>query len=148
MTATVDFLLNIIPSSVVDAFAKGDILQVLLFAVLFGFALHALGGRDTVVFKFIDQTSHMLFRIVGTSCGWRPSARSARWPSPSASTASARSRRWAADGHLYATCLIFVFLVLGTIAARGLSIWRFTKYIREELLIVLGTTSSERCCRA
>src|SRR6266581_1460120 len=64
-TGTVDFLLNIIPTSVVDAFAKGDILQVLLFAMLFGFALSALGERGKSVYRFIDQISHTLFGIVG-----------------------------------------------------------------------------------
>ncbi len=63
--STVDFLLNVIPSSVVDAFAKGEILQVLLFSVLFGFALHSFGGRGTLVFDWIEKSSHVLFGIVG-----------------------------------------------------------------------------------
>ncbi len=65
MQSTIDFLLNIIPTTVVDAFAKGEILQVLLFAVLFGFALHGFGGRGTLVFDFIEKFSHVLFVIVG-----------------------------------------------------------------------------------
>ena len=65
MQGTVDFLLNVIPSSVIDAFAKGEILQVLLFSVLFGFALHKFGGRGTMVFDMIEKTSHVLFDIVG-----------------------------------------------------------------------------------
>ena len=65
MPSTTDFLLNIIPNTVVDAFAKGEILQVLLFAVLFGFALHKFGGRGTLVFDLIEKTSHVLFSIVG-----------------------------------------------------------------------------------
>lgn len=65
MQTTTDFLLNIIPSTVFDAFAKGDILQVLLFALLFGFALHKFGGRGTLVFDFIEKSSHVLFSIVG-----------------------------------------------------------------------------------
>ncbi len=60
-----DFLLNVIPSSVVDAFAKGEILQVLLFAVLFGFALHKFGGRGSLLFDLIERVSHVLFQIVG-----------------------------------------------------------------------------------
>src|SRR5262249_30611072 len=55
MPGVVDFLLNVIPATLVDAFAKGDILQVLLVSVLFGFALHAVGGRETVVYEFIDR---------------------------------------------------------------------------------------------
>src|SRR5215471_17463891 len=65
MQGTVEFLLNIIPSTVVDAFAKGEILQVLLFSVMFGFALHKFGGRGTLVFDMIEKTSHVLFSIVG-----------------------------------------------------------------------------------
>ena len=65
MKSTTDFLLDIIPNSVVDAFAKGDILQVLLFAVFFGFALHAVGERGKLVFQVIDKVSHVLFQIVG-----------------------------------------------------------------------------------
>jgi aerobic C4-dicarboxylate transport protein len=60
-----EFLLNIIPTSVVDAFAKGDILQVLLFSILFGFALQRFGGRQNMVFTFIERLSHVLFAIVG-----------------------------------------------------------------------------------
>ncbi len=60
-----DFLLNVIPTSVVDAFAKGEILQVLLFAVLFGFALHKFGGRGSILFDLIERVSHVLFQIVG-----------------------------------------------------------------------------------
>src|SRR6476660_1140577 len=63
--STIDFILNIIPTTVVDAFAKGDILEVLFFAVLFGFALHALGAKESLVFRVIEQTSSVLFRIVG-----------------------------------------------------------------------------------
>src|SRR5205814_4519867 len=65
LQSTTDFLLNVIPTSVVDAFAKGEILQVLLFAVLFGFALHKFGGKGSMVFQLIEKTSHMLFQIVG-----------------------------------------------------------------------------------
>ena len=67
MQTTVGFLLDVIPSTVVDAFAKGEILQVLLFAVLFGFALHRFGGRGTLVFDMIEKTSHVLFTIVASS---------------------------------------------------------------------------------
>ena len=65
MQGTVDFLLAIIPTTVIDAFAKGEILQVLLFSVLFGFALHRFGGRGTLVFDWIEKSSHVLFVIVG-----------------------------------------------------------------------------------
>src|SRR5690242_7876435 len=65
MQTTTEFLLNVIPSTVVDAFARGEILQVLLFAILFGFALHALGARGRLVFDFIDKLSHAFFGVVG-----------------------------------------------------------------------------------
>src|SRR5205809_2850766 len=65
MQSTTEFLLNVIPSSVMDAFAKNEILQVLLFSVLFGFALHQFGGRGTLVFDYIEKISHVLFVIVG-----------------------------------------------------------------------------------
>src|SRR5260370_22203192 len=65
MQSTTEFLLNVIPNTVVDAFAKGEILQVLLFSVLFGFALHAFGAKGKPVFELIDKLSHILFGIVG-----------------------------------------------------------------------------------
>src|SRR4030095_2113229 len=65
MQAACDFLLAVIPTTVVDAFAKGEILQVLMFSVMFGFALHKFGGRGTLVFDFIEKMSHVLFSIVG-----------------------------------------------------------------------------------
>ena len=65
MASTTDFLLNVIPNTVVDAFAKGEILQVLLIAVMFGFCLHKFGGRGTLVFDLIEKFSHVLFSIVG-----------------------------------------------------------------------------------
>ena len=66
MQTTVEFLLAIIPTTVVDAFAKGEMLQVLLIAIMFGFALHRFGGRGTLIFDFIEKLSHVLFAIVGT----------------------------------------------------------------------------------
>src|SRR6267143_2833329 len=65
MQSTTEFLLNVIPNTVVDAFAKGEILQVLFFSVLFGFALHAFGTKGKPVFELIDKLSHVLFGIVG-----------------------------------------------------------------------------------
>ena len=145
MASTTDFLLNVIPSSVVDAFAKGDILQVLLFSVLFGFALHAFGGRGTLVFDLIEKTSHVLFRIVGMIMKVAPiGAFGAMAFTIGKYGVSSLLSLGQLMATFYATCLIFVFLVLGTIARiHGFSIWRFIKYIKEELLIVLGTSSSE-----
>ena len=145
MVGTVDFLLNIIPTSVVDAFAKGEILQVLLFAVLFGFALHRFGGRGTMVFDFIEKTSHVLFDIVGIIMKVAPiGAFGAMAFTIGKYGIGSLFSLGKLMGTFYLTCLIFVFVVLGTISKlHGFSIWKFIKYIKEELLIVLGTSSSE-----
>ena len=145
MASTTDFLLNIIPSTVVDAFAKGEILQVLLFAVLFGFALHRFGGRGTLVFDFIEKTSHVLFTIVGYIMKVAPiGAFGAMAFTIGKYGLGSLLSLGKLMGAFYLTCLLFVFLVLGTIARlHGFSIWKFIKYIKEELLIVLGTSSSE-----
>ena len=145
MASTTDFLLNIIPSSVVDAFAKGDILQVLLFSVMFGFALHAFGGRGTLVFDLIEKMSHVLFRIVGFIMKVAPIG---AFGAMAFTIGKYGVGSLLSLGQLmatfYATCLLFVFGVLGAIARlHGFSIWKFVKYIKEELLIVLGTSSSE-----
>ena len=145
MQGTVEFLLHVIPSTVVDAFAKGEILQVLLIAVLFGFALHKFGGRGTLVFDIIEKGSHVLFTIIGYVMKLAPIG--------AFGAMAFTIGKYGVDslfslGKLmavfYMTCLLFIFLVLGTIAKlHGFSIWKFIKYIKEELLIVLGTSSSE-----
>jgi aerobic C4-dicarboxylate transport protein len=145
MQGTVDFLLNVIPTSVIDAFAKGEILQVLLFSVLFGFALHKFGGRGTMVFDLIEKTSHVLFDIVGIIMKVAPvgafGAMAFTIGKYGVDSLFSLGKLMAA---FYATCLIFVFLVLGTISRlHGFSIVKFVRYIKEELLIVLGTSSSE-----
>ena len=145
MTSTTDFLLNVIPSTVVDAFAKGEILQVLLIAVLFGFALHKFGGRGTMVFDFIEKFSHVLFVIVGYIMKVAPiGAFGAMAFTIGKYGVGSLVQLGQLMATFYATCLIFIFVVLGGIArVHGFSIWKFIKYIREELLIVLGTSSSE-----
>jgi aerobic C4-dicarboxylate transport protein len=145
MQGTVDFLLHVIPSTVVDAFAKGEILQVLLFAVMFGFALHKFGGRGTLVFDFIEKFSHVLFVIVGYIMKVAPiGAFGAMAFTIGKYGVGSLLQLGQLMATFYATCLLFVFVVLGGIArAHGFSIWKFIKYIKEELLIVLGTSSSE-----
>lgn len=142
---TKEFLLNIIPHSVVGAFAEGEILQVLLFSVLFGFALHRFGGRGTLVFDFIEKTSHVLFAVVGYIMKVAPiGAFGAMAYTIGQHGVGSLYSLAKLMGSFYLTCLIFVFVVLGTIAAiHKFSIWKFIKYIKEELLIVLGTSSSE-----
>ncbi|AGW93966.1 MULTISPECIES: dicarboxylate/amino acid:cation symporter [Cupriavidus] len=145
MQGTVDFLLHVIPNTVVDAFAKGEILQVLLFAVMFGFALHRFGGRGTLVFDFIEKFSHVLFTIVGYIMKVAPiGAFGAMAFTIGKYGVSSLLQLGQLMATFYATCLLFIFVVLGTIARlHGFSIWKFIKYIKEELLIVLGTSSSE-----
>ena len=145
MQTTTEFLMNIIPTSVVDAFAKGDILQVLLFSILFGFALHKFGGRGTLVFDFVEKTSHVLFSIVGIIMKAAPiGAFGAMAFTIGKYGVGSLLSLGKLMGTFYLTCLIFVFVVLGIVARlHGFSIWKFVKYIKEELFIVLGTSSSE-----
>jgi aerobic C4-dicarboxylate transport protein len=142
---TLEFLLNIIPHSVVEAFARGDTLQVLLFAVLFGFALQRVGARNNVVFTFIERFSHVLFAIVGMVMKLAPlgafAAMAFTVGSYGVSTLLSLAKLMAA---FYATCIVFVFGALGLVArVHGFSLLRLVVYLREELMIVLGTSSSE-----
>jgi aerobic C4-dicarboxylate transport protein len=145
LQSTTDFLLNIIPGSVVDAFAKGEILQVLLFAVLFGFALHKFGGKNSVLFDLIERVSHVLFQIVGMVMRVAPiGAFGAMAITIGAYGLGSLASLAKLMATFYATCLIFIFVILGAIARfHGFSIFKFVRYIKEELLIVLGTSSSE-----
>jgi aerobic C4-dicarboxylate transport protein len=145
MQSTTDFLLNVIPSSVVDAFAKGEILQVLLFSVMFGFALHRFGGRGTMIFDFIEKFSHVLFAIVGFIMKVAPiGAFGAMAFTIGKHGLGSLAQLGMLMATFYVTCLLFIFGVLGGIAkVHGFSIWKFIKYIKEELFIVLGTSSSE-----
>lgn len=143
--STVDFLLNIIPTSVVDAFAKGDILQVLLFALLFGFSLAAMGKLGEDVTRFIDKISQVLFGIVATVMKLAPIGAFGAMAFTIGKYGIASLAPLAKlMGSFYLTCLLFIFVVLGLIARlTGFSILKFIRYIKEELLIVLGTSSSE-----
>ena len=142
---TVDFLINIIPNTVVEAFAKGDILQVLFFSILFGFALSMLGPRGKVVFNLIDEVAHVLFCVVGIIMKAAPiGAFGAMAFTIGKFGLGSLSKLGMLMGSFYLTCLLFIFIVLGAIAKLcGFSIFKFIKYIKEELLIVLGTSSSE-----
>jgi len=142
---TVDFLMNIIPNTVVDAFAKGDILQVLFFSVLFGFALSMLGSRGKMAFDVIDEVAHVLFGVVGVIMKAAPiGAFGAMAFTVGKFGLGSLSKLGMLMASFYLTCLLFIFIVLGSIAKLcGFSILKFIKYIKEELLIVLGTSSSE-----
>jgi aerobic C4-dicarboxylate transport protein len=142
---SVDFVLNIIPDSVVGALARGDILQVLLFAILFGFALMALGERGHRLRDIIDDTSHAVFGVIAIVM------KAAPFGAFGAMAYTIGKFGPAALGNLvglivlfYATAAMFVVVVLGLIARFvGFNIFKFIAYIKDELLIVLGTSSSE-----
>jgi aerobic C4-dicarboxylate transport protein len=141
----IEFLMNIVPSTIVGAFAEGEILQVLFFAILFAFALFLLGERGKPVLNFIDIVSHALFGIVGIIMRVAPLAAFGAMAFTigkyGLGTLLSLGQLMAA---FYTSCLIFIFVVLGTVAwLTGFSIIKFIRYIKEELLIVLGTSSSE-----
>ena len=142
---TVQFLMDIIPSTVVGAFANGEILQVLFFAILFAFGLQALGQHGEGVLRLIDVVSHVFFKIVGYIMKVAPigafGAMAFTIGKYGVATLISLGNFMLA---FYVTCLLFVFVVLGSVAALcGFSIFKFIRYIKEELLIVLGTSSSE-----
>lgn len=142
---TVAFLMHIIPTTVVGAFAEGEILQVLFIAILFAFGLQSLGDKGRPMLHLIDQASGIFFKIVGILMKVAPigafGAMAFTIGKYGVDTLISLGQLMAA---FYATCLIFIFGVLGVVArVCGFSITRFIRYIREELLIVLGTSSSE-----
>ncbi|MDN6857347.1 dicarboxylate/amino acid:cation symporter [Pseudomonas sp. CAN2814] len=143
--STIDFFMNVIPSTVVGAFANGDILQVLFFSVLFGYALHRLGDYGKPVFEFIDRITHVMFNIINVIMKVAPiGAFGAMAFTIGAYGLGSLVQLGQLMLCFYITCLLFVLIILGGIArAHGFSILRFISYIREELLIVLGTSSSE-----
>ena len=142
---TVEFIMNIIPTTFVDAFAKGEILQVLLVAILFGFSLSLLGERGKPITKLIDDLSHAIFGVVGIVMKVAPiGAFGAMAFTIGKFGLASLLPLMKLMGSFYLTCALFVFVVLGIIARlTGFSIFRFISYIKEELLIVLGTSSSE-----
>lgn len=143
--STTDFLMNIIPNTFVDAFAKGEILQVLLIAILFGVALSMLGERGKPITRFIEDLSHVIFGVVGIVMKVAPIGAFGAMAFTIGKFGIASLLPLAKlMGSFYLTCALFVVVVLGAIAwYTGFSIFRFISYIKEELLIVLGTSSSE-----
>lgn len=144
----VAFLLDVIPGSVIGAFASGNILQVLLFAVLFGFALHRLGSKGQLIFNVIESFSQVIFGIINMIMRLAPIGAFGAMAFTIGKYGVGTLVQLGQLGQLiicfYITCILFVVVVLGSIArATGFSIFKFIRYIREELLIVLGTSSSE-----
>ena len=141
----VDFLMHLIPSTITDAFARGEILQILVIAILFGAALGMIGERGRVVTNWIDSVSGVLFRVVHIITKVAPLGAFGAMAFTIGKYGIASLVPLAKlMGTFYLTSFLFVVVVLGLIAKfTGFSIFRFLAYIKEELLIVLGTSSSE-----
>jgi len=143
--STVDFVMNVIPKDVADAFAKGDILQVLLFSILFGVALAFIKDDGLPVLKFLDSIGKVFFRIVAVVMRLAPlgafGAMAYTVGEYGIHTLLSLSKLIAS---FYATSLLFIIIVLGLVMRwAGLSLFKFLRYIKEEIFIVLGTSSSE-----
>ena len=142
---TVDFLMKLIPTTVVNAFATGDVLQVLLFAVLFGCALAMLGERGAPVADFIDTLSHVLFKVMGIIIKLAPlGVLGAIAFTVSKYGIGSLKQLGMLVVMFYVAVIIFVFVVLGLIMRlAGFSIVKLLRYLREELMVVFATTSSD-----
>lgn len=143
--STLDFIFHIIPSSVVGAFAQGDILQVLFFSIIFGFALQFLGGSQHPIYELIKKGSEILFLMINWIMKVAPIG---AFGAMAFTIGKYGIHSLLPLGKLmlvfYATCVFFVLGILGAICRfNGFSIFRYLAYIKEELLIVLGTSSSE-----
>jgi aerobic C4-dicarboxylate transport protein len=141
----VAFLLNIIPNTVVDAFSKGEILQVLLFAVLFGLGLSRMGERGKNVVLFLEEAGGALFGVIAIIMRFAPLG---AFGAMAFTIGRYGIGALAQLGFLmlcfYLTCAIFIFVVMGGVAAAmGLNILKIIRFVKEEFLIVLGTSSSE-----
>ncbi len=142
---SVDFVLHIIPDAAVGGFAQGDVLQVLLFSALFGFALMTLGERGQTIRSFIDDLAHAMFGVIAIIVKAAPiGAFGAMAYTIGRYGPTALGNLAGLIATFYFTSILFVVLVLGTIARiAGFSIFKYLGYIKDELLIVLGTSSSE-----
>jgi aerobic C4-dicarboxylate transport protein len=140
-----DFLIHIIPTTVVDAFAKGDILQVLLVSILFGFALSVAGPRCKPLLDFLDLLTDAVFGIVKILMRFAPiGAFGALAFTIGKYGLSSLGPLVKLIGTFYLTSILFVFIVLGVIARlAGFGILKFLSYIKEEILLVLAISSSE-----
>ncbi|KDR36296.1 dicarboxylate/amino acid:cation symporter [Caballeronia grimmiae] len=143
--STVDFFMHLIPDTLVSAFSQGEILQILLIALLFGSVLAHLGERGKVVTTFIEGLSGVLFGMVGIITKLAPiGAFGAMAFTIGKYGIGSLVPMLKLIGTFYLTSIVFVIVVLGTIARMvGFSVLRFIAYIKEEMLIVLGTSSSE-----
>src|SRR6202030_2728428 len=140
-----DFLMHIIPTTVVDAFAKGDILEVLLVALLFGFALSALGPRCRPLLDLVDSLTQAVFKVVAIVMKFAPIGAFGAMAFTVGKYGIASLGPLAKlIGTFYITCIVFVLVVMGGVARlAGFGIIKFLIYIKEEILLVLATSSSE-----
>ncbi|MBB5207804.1 C4-dicarboxylate transporter DctA [Chiayiivirga flava] len=143
--STTQFVMNIVPTSFFSPFANGELLQVLLVALLFGIALTRMGGAGRRVLDLCDDASHVFFGIVAMIMRLAPIG---AFGAMAFTVGRFGLESLAQLGGLilavYATCAAFVVVVLGTVARlAGFSLWQFLRFIRGELLLVLGTSSSE-----
>jgi aerobic C4-dicarboxylate transport protein len=141
----VEFFTHIVPQSAVDAFAKGDVLQVVFFAVLFGFALASLGARGEALTGVLESVSQVFFRIVAIVMKVAPIG---AFGAMAFTIGAFGVKSLLPLGRLmldvYLTMFLFIFIVLNLILRwYGFSLWEYLKFIREEILLVLGTSSSE-----
>lgn len=142
----VAFILKLIPKSFPDALTgSGDLLQVLLISILFGYGLLRAGDNARTVHQFIEETSHILFSLVALVMKLAPlGAGGAMAFTIGKYGVESLAPLMKLMGFFYLTCFVFIFGILGSIAKiTGFSLWRFLAYIKDELLIVLGTSSSE-----
>lgn len=142
---TVEFLMKLIPTTVVSAFATGDVLQVLLFAVLFGCALALLGERGAPVATLIDTLSHVLFKTMGIIIRFAPLGVLGAIAFTVGKYGIGSLKQLGLLVVLfYAAVIIFIVVVLGTIMRlSGFSLFKLLRYLREELAVVFATTSSD-----
>jgi len=144
--STTDFLLGIIPTTFLDAFTgSGSLLQVLFVAILFGYAMTRMGEKGRAVHQFIEECSHIFFAMMNVLMKLAPLGAGGAMAFTIGRYGVDALRPLAAlMASFYLTCVIFIVIVLGTIAAvTGFNILRFIVYIKDELLTVLGTSSSE-----
>jgi aerobic C4-dicarboxylate transport protein len=143
--STVDFLMNIIPNTMIDAFAKGEILPVLLVSILFGLALSASGERCKQVTSLLDAVSHAVFGVINMLMKFAPiGAFGAMAFTVGKYGVGSLGPLAKLIGTFYLTSFLFVFIVLGVIAkVTGFSIFKFLGYIKEEIFLVLATSSSD-----
>ncbi|KVH08027.1 MULTISPECIES: C4-dicarboxylate transporter DctA [Burkholderia] len=142
---TAGYLMKIIPDTAIDAFAKGDILQILVFAVLFGSALSLLGDKAQRVNSLIEELSHVFFRIIGFIIKLAPLGvlGAIAFTTGKYGVASLKQLGYLV-AVFYLSCFVFVTVVLGVVMRlAGFSVFKLIRYLREELSIVLGTASSD-----